>query len=80
MPSRSPSQPMASPRHDVAQRARDRLQQSPYHTVRRVSCRYDAGTLFLHGHLPDFFHLQVAQETVARLEGVDQVVNHIEVA
>jgi len=67
-------------RVDVAQRALDRLQQSPYYRVRRIGCRYDGGTLVLHGRLPDYFHFQLAQEAVARLEGVQQVINNIEVA
>jgi len=47
--------------------------------VRRVSCEYDGGMLRLHGCLPTFYHKQLAQEAVADLDGVLQVVNQTEV-
>jgi osmotically-inducible protein OsmY len=55
------------------------LLKSPYHVVRRVLCEYDHGTLFLRGRLPNFHQKQVAQEAVARVKGVTQVINQIEV-
>ncbi len=70
---------MAEPACEVAARARACLQSSPYATVRQVDCRFDAGTLFLHGCLPAWYHKQLAQEAVARVDGVRQVVNRIEV-
>lgn len=55
------------------------LLRSPYHGVRTVSCQHDHGTLFLRGRLASFHQKQVAQEAVARVKGVAQVVNDIEV-
>ena len=63
----------------IAEAATDCLQNSPYQAVRRVLCECDHGTLFLRGHLSSFYEKQVAQETVARVKGVTQVVNEIEV-
>jgi len=64
---------------DVTRAARQRLSKSPYAMVRRVSCEYDGGMLRLHGCLPTFYHKQLAQEAVADLDGVLQVVNQTEV-
>ena len=65
--------------HDVAQAAKSRLEKSPYMAIRRMSCECDEGVLFLRGRLPNFYQKQLAQETVAKLEGVVQLVNEIEV-
>ena len=63
----------------IEEAATDCLLKSPYHDVRWVSCEYDHGILFLRGRLPSFHQKQVAQEAVARVKGVTQVVNNIEV-
>jgi osmotically-inducible protein OsmY len=55
------------------------LQRSPYVAVKSVSCHYDRGVLVLRGQLPSFYQKQLAQEAVADLEGVSQVVNETEV-
>lgn len=65
--------------HKVAKAAKARLEKSPYMTIRRMSCECDQGVLFLRGQLPNFYQKQLAQETVAKLEGVVQLVNEIEV-
>jgi osmotically-inducible protein OsmY len=56
------------------------LRKSPYHVLRHVLCVCDEGILFLQGRLSSFYYKQLAQEAVARVEGVKQVVNDIEVA
>jgi osmotically-inducible protein OsmY len=48
-------------------------------TVQRIWCEFDRGKLFLRGQVPSFYHKQLAQTAVAKMEGVDQVVNDIEV-
>ena len=63
----------------IAEAATECLQNSPYRAVRRVVCECDQGILFLRGHLSSFHQKQVAQETVARIKGVTQVRNDIEV-
>lgn len=65
--------------HIVAQAAKDRLRANPHWPVRRISCECDEGRLFLRGRLSTFFHKQVAQEAVADVDGVIQVINEIEV-
>lgn len=69
------------PRHmtDVIANARACLCNSPYASLRTLSCSFQSGVLLLRGRLDSFYHKQVAQETVRRLAGVSQVVNEIEV-
>ena len=66
-------------RHEVAMDADHQLGTSQYLPLRRVSCDFDRGVLFLRGQLPSFFYKQLAQEAVGKLRGVTQVVNEIEV-
>jgi osmotically-inducible protein OsmY len=55
------------------------LERSPYRSIRDVSCEFSEGLLFLRGRLGSYYHKQLAQEAVADVEGVLQVVNKIEV-
>ena len=65
---------------EMEEAARACLQDSPYKGIlAEVSCNCHHGVLFLSGHLARFHHKQVAQEAVARVNGVTQVVNEIEV-
>lgn len=56
-----------------------RLRASPYPAVTRVQCDFDRGSLTLRGQVRTFYEKQIAQETVADLDGIDQVVNGIKV-
>ena len=63
----------------IAEVAMERLRDSPYKAMRRVSCECKDGVLFLRGRLFSFHEKQMAQEAVARIDGVTQVVNEVEV-
>jgi osmotically-inducible protein OsmY len=63
----------------IARTAKDKLRTNPYRAIRAVSCECDRGELLLRGQLSSFFHKQLAQEAVADIEGITQVVNEIEV-
>ncbi len=63
----------------IAEVAMQRLRESPYKAMRRVSCNFEHGILFLRGRLFSFHEKQVAQEIVAKVNGVTQVVNEIQV-
>ena len=63
----------------VTRAAQVRLQQSPHVILREVSCEFDQGVLVLRGRVPSFYYKQLAQEAIAHVEGVVQVVNKIEV-
>ncbi len=70
---------MAVDSQEVATRARCRLKERLYSGVRTVSCEYDRGMLFLRGRAVSYYHKRLAQEAVARVEGVAQVINEIDV-
>ena len=63
----------------IAEVAMERLRDSPYKAMRRISCECQHGVLLLRGRLFSFHEKQMAQETVARIDGVTQVVNEVEV-
>lgn len=64
---------------DVAKMAERRLSTDPHRALRSVSCDFRRGVLYLRGRLTSYYHKQLAQEAVARLDGVKRVVNEIEV-
>jgi osmotically-inducible protein OsmY len=64
---------------EIADAARELLRGSPYGSLRTVSCECTDGVLFLRGRLSSFYHKQLAQEVVAGIAGVIQVINEIEV-
>jgi len=45
----------------------------------RIWCEFDRGRLYLRGQVPSYFFKQIAQEAVADMENVRQIVNEIEV-
>jgi osmotically-inducible protein OsmY len=63
----------------IEQAARCRLGDSSYRALSYLRCEYHEGVLTLRGHLPSFFLKQMAQELVARVGGVEQVANRVEV-
>lgn len=63
----------------LADAARERLRAVPYAAVRRISCEHRHGRLVLRGRLPSFYLKQLAQEAVAGLDGVREIVNEVEV-
>jgi osmotically-inducible protein OsmY len=73
--------PIASARIlKIAEAATERLRSSPYAALKSVLCESEHDILYLRGRLPSFYHKQLAQEAVAKVRGVTQVVNEIEVA
>lgn len=65
---------------DIEATAKAQLLASPYVAIRKIFCMYDEGMLILRGRLPTFFHKQIAQAVVMRIDGVGQIVNQIEVS
>jgi osmotically-inducible protein OsmY len=59
--------------------AETRLQQSPYASLRQVSCQLRAGVLTLGGHVPSYYLKQIAQTAVRSVEGVRQINNQLRV-
>lgn len=78
-----PDQPLSLevPRiSSLSERVRRRLTQSPYYAVRRVNVEERHGVLTLSGRLPNYYQKQIAQAAAAKVEGVTQIVNRIDVA
>lgn len=71
---------MAAGREDlVVREAVGRLGQSSHLFLRHVECHVEEGTLCLEGKVPSFYLKQAAQSLLQSLEGVDRVVNRLEV-
>jgi len=68
----------AHSRH-VKQLATKHLHQNSRKVLKRVSCEYDSGVLYLRGRVRSYYHKQLAQESVMNLAGIEQVINEIEV-
>ena len=63
----------------VIEQGAQRLKESPYESVRRLQCEFDAGVLTLRGSVGSFFLKQVAQQSVIGLSGVERIDNQIQV-
>jgi osmotically-inducible protein OsmY len=76
-----PAQPSAglTTTADVAERAENELRRNAYVALKNISCEYHDGVLVLNGCLPTYYLKQVAQEAIARVDGVQRVENRIAV-
>jgi osmotically-inducible protein OsmY len=63
----------------VNEHIKHHLWENPYRALRGISWEYREGVLTLNGRLPTFYLKQMAQAAVARVAGVERVVNRIEV-
>ncbi len=70
---------VSSSRLDPARLAEARLRASLYAELRKVRCDFHEGVLTLRGRVPSFYTKQLAQTLAARVPGVEEVVNRIEV-
>lgn len=69
------------PLHDssIARRAQERLNDSTFVALRRLTCDVHEGMLTLRGRLPNFYTKQVALSLVADIEGVEEITDRVEV-
>jgi osmotically-inducible protein OsmY len=77
LPTRAPDRSDERTQPDLVMQAQERLRNSPYAELRRVSCTLEAGVLKLHGAVPRYYLKQHAYRVVANLEGVRHVENDI---
>jgi osmotically-inducible protein OsmY len=63
----------------IVRLAERRLRESPYFFLKQVRCRFDGGRLTLEGRVPFSPLRKFAEAIVARVEGVREIDNHIEV-
>lgn len=64
---------------DAGEIAQRRLRESPYFFLRSLTCQFDGGVVTLRGRVPYGQLKQFAEAIVCRVEGVEQVVNRVEV-
>jgi osmotically-inducible protein OsmY len=64
---------------DLAEWAESRLRSNAYLALKNISCAFGDGVLTLRGCLPSYYLKQIAQETLAPLEGLAQIDNQIAV-
>jgi len=65
--------------HGVVATARSRLRSTGYTSLDQIECQFRDGTLILAGRVGSFYQKQVAQTVVMDVDGVEQLVNQIEV-
>jgi osmotically-inducible protein OsmY len=56
-----------------------RLRESSYYYLRSIRCFYEAGVVTLRGRVPTFYLKQTVQSIVEKIDGVEQVVNLVDV-
>jgi osmotically-inducible protein OsmY len=66
-----------NPHGRIAELAERRLHGNSHQALKNVSCTYQGGVLVLQGTLPTYYLKQIAQETIARMEGVERIENQI---
>jgi osmotically-inducible protein OsmY len=64
---------------NVAEQAESRLRAHGSLALKNIACDYRDGVLTLSGCLPTYYLKQVAQAVVGQLDGVQHLVNDIEV-
>lgn len=63
----------------IAAEALRRLKDSPYFTLRSITIGFHEGVLVLRGQVACYYHKQLAQEMVRHVDGVEIVVNAVDV-
>ena len=55
------------------------LQNSPYLDFSSLSCETKGGCVVLRGVVPSYFEKQMAQESLRSIEGIQEILNELEV-
>lgn len=63
----------------VVHQAEHRLGTSSHLFLRHIACRLEGDTILLEGKVPSFYLKQTAQSLLQSLDGVERVVNRLEV-
>jgi len=58
---------------------RQRWATSGYSPLRRIKCECVHRVLIIHGVVPSYFFKQMAQETIRSVNGIDKIVNELNV-
>lgn len=70
---------LAAGSSDLLELAESRLRTSPYPAVRRLACDFRDGVLTLRGRVPSYYHKQMACSRVGRIQGIERIVDDVEV-
>ncbi|MFO1062451.1 MAG: BON domain-containing protein [Pirellulales bacterium] len=57
----------------------ERLRSSSHHFGQKILSRHNDGVVILNGRVDTYYHKQMAQELLRKLEGVERVINLLEV-
>ena len=60
-------------------RARSALERSPHLANKRLKLEARQGRLILRGTVASYYQKQMAQETLRKLDGVEEIENHLQV-
>jgi hypothetical protein len=69
----------AAHRASIVERARQRLELSPYPGLRRLECCYHEGVLTVRGAVATFHERQLVWITLCDLTGIEDFVDRVEV-
>jgi osmotically-inducible protein OsmY len=64
----------------LATRATSAIQSSPHLSRRKLHCEASEGRVVVRGTVSTYYQKQMATEALRRLDGVEQIENHLEVA
>lgn len=64
---------------ELLQRVDSAIRMSPHLCGHQVLCQEESGIVVLHGRVGSFFQKQMAQEALKRLDGVEKVINELQV-
>ena len=63
----------------LVQRLDSAIKGNPHLSGHQVFCSEEGGTVILQGHVRSYYQKQMAQEALRNLEGVERIVNDLEV-
>ena len=63
----------------ILERVQRRLRESSYYYLRTISVAFDEGVLTLRGRVPSYYLKQTVQALAEKVDGVQQVVNLVDV-
>ena len=73
----SPADASSAP--ELLRRVDSAIKGNPHLTGHQVFCQEESGIVVLHGRVGSFFQKQMAQETLKNLDGVEKIINELEV-
>ena len=64
---------------ELLQRVDTAIKANPHLSGHQVFCQEESGVVVLHGQVKTFFEKQMAQESLKHIDGVEKVINELEV-